>query len=55
MKQLFLPNHCVKYAETRALSDPFFSVFGNNRIRISLYKNRIVNCNQSIITKTSQL
>ena len=55
MKLLFCPNHCVKYAKMRAFSDPYFSIFGKNHIRISLYKDRIINCNQSIVTETSLL
>ena len=41
--KLFLfPNHCEEYAEMRAFSDPYFPVYGQNSIRISLYKDRIV-------------
>ena len=55
MKLLFLLNHCVKYVEMWVFSDPYFSVFGKIRIHISMFKDRIINCNQSAVTETSQL
>ena len=29
--------HCIKYAEIQAFSDPYFPVYGQNHIRILLY------------------
>ena len=33
--------HCVKYAKIRAFSDPYFPQYGQNRIRIFPYLDRI--------------
>ena len=33
--------HCVKYPEIQAFFDPYFPVYGQNRIRIFQYLDRI--------------
>ena len=39
---IFLPYHCVKYAEMQDFFDTFFLAYGQNRIRVSPYKDRVV-------------
>ena len=42
LEQSSFDNHCEKYAEMRAFSDTYFPIYGQNSIRISPNKDRVV-------------